>query len=165
LFLASAVAWVAVLLAVGLIAGDTLPWALASAAVVGVTLAAAMTVALRVGERMQKRALGDVSPEFRQAAIRAAQKGPAPTDPGLRAAALRLAEQNFRRSRWPLVLLMISGSVLVVAEIVLAIREPDRSLLLLALVTVVLPISLLLNWKRLRARIRVLSEPHESVEQ
>jgi hypothetical protein len=162
LFLATAVAWVAALFAVGLISADDPLWAIESAAVVGVPLGAGTTLALKFGERAERRALGDLPPESRQAAIRAARKGPAPADPGVRAAALRLAEQGLQRSRRPVSVLVIGTGALVVADIALAVLYSEWILLLAAPVTAMIPISVLLTRKRLRARVRMLSEPSVS---
>src|SRR5882757_8684092 len=103
--------WFALLFVIGLIEDDNLWRALIPAAILGDIMAAGTTFALKYGLRAERRALGDVSQLDQRAAIRAARTGPVPADPVVRAAALRLAENNLEQGRRSRPLLAIAVSV------------------------------------------------------
>ncbi|WP_112237919.1 hypothetical protein [Kribbella monticola] len=163
LFLVTAVLWTAVLFAVGLIEGGHWQDALLPAAPVGVVVGLGTALALKHRWRMEHQALGPIAATDRRTAMRAAQKGPAPADPEVRAAALRLAQRQLQEVRRRYPLLAIAGAVYTTADLVGAFVFSNWFLLVPAVLVVPMAISLARHPKRLRARIALLSEPQEPV--
>jgi ABC-type multidrug transport system fused ATPase/permease subunit len=161
LFLVTGLPWVAVFFVIDLIFGDSLLPALVPAAILGVVLGVGTTAALKFGDRLEKRAFGDVSTEVRREATRAVRTGPVPADPETRAVALRLAQQHLRYVRRLRPVLAVNAALALIVGVVGAFSS---SWLVLAFVFAVpLLAQLVLTPRRLRDRIALLSEPQEPV--
>ena len=159
LFLVTGVPWIAVLFVIDLIYGDSLLRALIPAAIFGVLLGVATTFALKFAGRMEKRAFGDAPTEVRRAATRAARTGPVPADPAVRAAAVRLAQQQLQQVRRTRPVLAVVAVTAVTTSVIGAFFSP-WPLLALAF-EVPLMAQIFLIPRRLRGRIALLSEPQE----
>ncbi|TDU83396.1 hypothetical protein EV138_5860 [Kribbella voronezhensis] len=163
LFPVTAVPWTAVLFAVGLIDGGSWREALLPAATVGVIVGLGTAMALKYRWRTEQHALGPIPAEDRRTAMRAARKGPAPADPEVRAAALRLAQRQLQEVRRRYPLLAIAGAVYAAADLIGVFVYSHWYLLIPAVLVVPMAISLARTPKQLRARIALLSEPQEPV--
>jgi hypothetical protein len=162
LFLVTGLPWLPVLLVIGLVEDADFARAFVPAAVFSVVMGLLVTLALKYRWRAEGRAVGDVGDEVRRAAIGASVKGPVPTDPEVRAVALRLAEHRLEQIRRTRVWILVSTALVVVGNVISAIYSPWRLLFL----AIYLP-SMLIGWfvvpKQVRARIALLSEPQEPV--
>lgn len=133
-------------------------FAIAYGVVSGILFGAGMAFATRKQRHEARVATASVPEANRSAAHRAVWRGPAPADPTIRAAALRLAEQQLRstlRSRTAGVIIFTLGLGLAIANL---FREPDWHDFLMPPLFALL---LLGHWywpKRLRSRIALLQE-------
>lgn len=82
--------------AIGVVDGGLrLRWLLLITAGAAIPMAAALVWGLKLRWRIENRAVGEGAPgEIRKAAVRATVKGPVPSDPEVRAAAIRLAQEQ-----------------------------------------------------------------------
>jgi hypothetical protein len=158
LFLILWLAWTAVLFAVGIIPTRDYLWSLGLGAAVGLLVGAAMTFALKARLRWENRALGDTPKDARSQALRAAVKGPIPTDPELRAAALAVAEEQLRQLRRSRRLMIVALVMSGIAAVGLAFTSSPWHLLLLVFYLPTLH-TFFFAPNRLRKRISQLSEP------
>ncbi|MDX6238918.1 MAG: hypothetical protein QOG10_3733 [Kribbellaceae bacterium] len=94
--------------------GSSTVAAFVSGAVVGILFAASLTFSLKRRWRGEQRALGDAPPAIQKAALGAVWRGPAPADPEIRAATLRLAEHQLGQMlRWRTTIIICFAVVLV----------------------------------------------------
>ncbi|MDX6279331.1 MAG: hypothetical protein QOH03_402 [Kribbellaceae bacterium] len=158
LFILNWLIWSALLSATGLIRRESLAWMVLPAVIVAFVIAVAMTLALKARWRAEDRALGDASRTLRREASRATWTGPIPANPEIRAAAVRLAEEQLRRTRRVRPFLIVVMTLAAVSAIGAAVLGSPWQLLSVVFYFPVL-ILLLISPNRLRKRIALLSEP------
>jgi hypothetical protein len=142
--------------------GGSTGFAVVSGVLLGLVFGLAMTFVLRRQRLLLVEALGRETPKaVRLSAGRALRRGPAPADPEVRSAAIRLAERQLevlRRSRWTAPVLWVFLLIAGIAGVV------DRSfwpLALLVLYTVAIWYQFFYKPRKLRARIEELAQGFE----
>jgi Flp pilus assembly protein TadB len=130
------------------------------AAVFGATMAFSL-----YRERRDMRAVvGELPANKFKAAYRAAERGPVPTDPEIRAAARRIATQELARHLRGRTFVIVGSAFALVASVGLAVIGSPWQLLYAPVVGVLLVV----QWywsQRLRRRIALLSEATEQTAQ
>ncbi|MEV6415858.1 hypothetical protein [Kribbella sp. NPDC051718] len=120
-------AWAAVTFAIGIIETRDLLWSVVSAAVISLVIATGMALAIKARLRWENGALGDAPKDHRRLALKAAWKGPIPTDPELRATTLAVAQEQLRQMRRGRPLQIIAISLAVISAIGLAVTNSPGS--------------------------------------
>ncbi|MEU4392196.1 hypothetical protein [Kribbella sp. NPDC023855] len=149
--------WTVVIFVLCVVAGGSLLWNAVFSLGIGLIVAAGLTFAIKTRLRWENRALGDVPKDARRVALKAAWKGPIPTDPETRAAAIHVAQEQLRQMRRSRPILIIALSLGLVAAVGGAIVDSPWRLLY------VLPFAGLLAQfliapRRIRRRLALLSE-------
>jgi Flp pilus assembly protein TadB len=126
--------------------------------VAGVFFGVAMAFSIDKRRRAMRAAVGDLPTGEAKAARRAADRGPIPTDPEIRAAAVRIATQQLDLLRPVLRRRFIVAMVLLLTFSVVGAVIESPWYLLYALVPALLLTSLWYLPRRIRRRIRLLSE-------
>ncbi|GAA0930963.1 hypothetical protein GCM10009554_14590 [Kribbella koreensis] len=150
-------AWTAVTFAIGIIETRDLFWSLIFGTAVSLMVAVGMTFAIKARLRWENGALGDAPKDARRLALKAAWKGPLPTDPELRATTLAVAREQLRQMRRGRPLQIVAVSLVTVSAIGLAFTDSPWQLLMLVFY-VPLAVTFLYAPTRLRKRIAQLSE-------
>jgi hypothetical protein len=151
-------AWAAVIFAITVVETRDLFWSLVFAVLVGLLVGAGTAFPIKTRLGWENGALGDTPKDARRLALRAAWKGPLPTDPELRAATLAVAREQLRQTRRgrPLLIIALSGAV--ISAIGLAFTSSPWHLLQLVFFFPLL-YTFFFAPNRLRKRIALLSEP------
>jgi Flp pilus assembly protein TadB len=126
--------------------------------VAGVFFGAVMAFSIDKRLRAMRAAVGDLPAGEAKAARRAADRGPIPTDPEIRAAAVRIATQQLDLLRPVLRRRFIVGMVLLLTFSVVGAVIESPWYLLYALVPALFLTSQWYLPRRIRRRIRLLSE-------
>lgn len=114
-------------LATRYLASESWTTAVIAGAATGPPFGIVMMIVQRRIDRLLSSLPGDLTRKQRRAAARAAGRGPVPTDPAVRAAALNFARQQLERyqSRWMRVALVVVPLFLVLSSVA-ALLDDDR---------------------------------------
>lgn len=151
--------WAATGFVMGALSGLDPRWNAGLAGGLGLIAAAAFTAGLKIRFRWENRALGDVSKDVRRLALRAAWKGPVPTDPEVRTAAIAVAEEQLRQMRRTRPILIVALALGLVAVTGSAITGSPWQLLYNLPYIFVLVATFAVAPRRLRKRLVLLAEP------
>lgn len=102
---------------------DFLPWVIIGGLVAAVGTALAAGLGVRSSQRQLLPAVEGLSPEAAKAALKASRRGPIPTQPEIRAAALGLAERQLARILRVRIWLLIAGACFILSQIFLALDD------------------------------------------
>jgi hypothetical protein len=136
--------------------------AVIAGAVTGPPFGIVVTILQRRTNRLMSTLPSDLTKKQRQTAARASRRGPVPTDPAVRAAALNFAHQQLERygARWMRVALVVAPLFLVLSAVA-ALLDDDRQWWsgILQLAGAAMFGFMAFEPRRLRRRVAVLSAP------